>query len=206
MSSVELLYDLRDVTDYIVASPTEIMIAGMPYEKLIPEIFSTAENYDIKERLAKISDIFVEYYESGEAYPNDEHKSATIAVTETSKIDALAAAVRDVFQAGVTEPNIADIQYLEKLYNHAFFDLSDYIHNICNDEVLLGRFDKALKDMTIFEDHTRFVFSGYGGTGNFEAKNVCGISSYIPREQFPVTRQAYYDTAWAKFTQPGGGI
>ena len=34
MSSMEVAYDLKDVTDYIIASTSEVMAYGMPYEKV----------------------------------------------------------------------------------------------------------------------------------------------------------------------------
>lgn len=205
MSSVEFLYDLRGVTPYIVASPVEIMIAGMPYQKMIPVLFSKEKGYSIKDRLIKISDIFVKAYESGEIYQQEEYRSASIAVINTSGLDALAASVKNIFADGTGTFDINAIQGLERLTNHAFFDLKDYIHNISDNSALLSAFDNALSGIILFESHTAHIFSGLGSRGTFDTKNFCGVSSYIPREQFPVARAAYYDTAWGRFTQPGMG-
>ncbi|MFR9566794.1 MAG: clostripain-related cysteine peptidase, partial [Rikenellaceae bacterium] len=40
MSSIEAFYDLRDLSDYIIASPCEVMSYGFPYEKALPYLFS----------------------------------------------------------------------------------------------------------------------------------------------------------------------
>lgn len=211
MSSVEFMYDLRNVTQYIVASPAEIMVAGMPYERMIPVLFSKAKNYGTQDRLIKISDLFVKYYEAGEAYPKEyypkweDYKSAAITVIRTSGLDGLASAVKNIFDAGAGNFDIAQVQPLENMSNHAFFDLRDYLNNICENSTLLDNFDSALGNMILFESHTPRIYSGLGVARPFEAARVCGISSYIPREQFPVARLAYYNTAWGKFTQPGMG-
>ena len=39
LSSVEALYDLKASADYIVASPTEIMGHGFPYDRIVPHMF-----------------------------------------------------------------------------------------------------------------------------------------------------------------------
>ena len=42
MSSIELLYDLKDNARYILASPAEIMGKGIPYHKVLPLLFSVS--------------------------------------------------------------------------------------------------------------------------------------------------------------------
>lgn len=205
MSSVEFLYDLRGIAPYIVASPVEIMIAGMPYKKMIPVLFSKDKKLDTKSRLIKISDIFVTAYESGEIYLQEEYRSAAITVINTAGLDALASSVKNIFADGTKAFDIAAVQGLENLSNHAFFDLKDYMHSISGNTALLAAFDSALSNMILFEKHTAHIYSGMGSRGTFDTKNFCGVSSYIPREQFSVARQAYYNTAWGKFTQPGMG-
>ena len=40
MQSVEVIYQLRDRTDYFIGSPTEIPGPGAPYEAVVPALFS----------------------------------------------------------------------------------------------------------------------------------------------------------------------
>jgi hypothetical protein len=39
MGSVEVAYELKDKTDFIIASSTETIADGFPYDKIIPELF-----------------------------------------------------------------------------------------------------------------------------------------------------------------------
>lgn len=52
MSSVEGLYDLRHSADYIIASPSEVLGAGFPYQKILPLLFTTDHSL---EKYAKLT-------------------------------------------------------------------------------------------------------------------------------------------------------
>ncbi len=68
MASAETLYEMRMLADYFIASPTEIMIYGFPYEKVVSILFSDWER-DLESSLADVAEAFVE------AYRNDEMNS-----------------------------------------------------------------------------------------------------------------------------------
>lgn len=201
MSSVETLYALRDVAPYILASPAEIMGNGIPYHLLLPILFDS--RYDLEKRLVTTIDEFVNYYE-GEAYP-----SAAMAVVRTDKLPALADAAKAVYEVAA-EPTVDAIQPLEVIpTNHAFFDLEDYLRNVTEggDATALATFDafdRALGEAILHQNHTERIYSALGtwGGGFFDADRVCGISSYIPREELPVTREAWLETEWARYVYP----
>ena len=93
--------------------------------------------------------------------------------------------------------------------NHAFFDLRDYMQNIAQNgqetaQTAFDAFDRALGETIVQENHTERVYSALGtwGGGFFDANRVCGISSYIPREELPVTRAAWLETEWARRVYP----
>lgn len=206
MSSVETLYALRDVAPYIVASPAEIMGQGMPYQEILPILTNTKKIYRLEDRLAAVVNSFVSYYE-GEAYP-----SAALVAVRTDKLPALAEAVKAVYEVAA-EPTVDAIQPLEVIpTNHAFFDLEDYMRNVTEggDAAVLAAFDafdRALGEAIVAVDHTAEIWSAltasWGTMGEwFKADRVCGISSYIPREELPVTREAWLETEWARYVYP----
>ena len=45
MSSIECMYQLKDKTNMIIASPTDILAYGFPYEYIIPTISKPNINY-----------------------------------------------------------------------------------------------------------------------------------------------------------------
>ena len=83
MSSVEAAYDLKDVTDYLIGCPTEIMIYGFPYHLCTRHLVGTVD-------YAALCQTFYDFY-SHYTTP-----CGTIAVTDCRELDALAAIVRDI--------------------------------------------------------------------------------------------------------------
>lgn len=195
MSSVEALYELRSSADYIVASPTEVMGAGFPYRKILPYLFGS------ETALEQTCRIFMDTYRAEPTY-----KSAAVTLVDCRGLDALAESVRAVMHAPVNEVNPDDVQALEGMGGggsniHAFFDLEDYIVQLCPDEMLKARFGAALKAAVVFADHTPQIYSAYI-PGFFDANRLCGISTYIPRDEFPGYKSLWKQTAWGSYVSP----
>lgn len=204
MSSVELLYDLRNSASYIMASPAEVMGNGIPYHKLLPVLFNRA--YRIDQRLSSAVDAVTNHYLTVEST-----KSAAFTVVATAALPTLAESVRNIFASAPRNPRLEEIQSLELLSpNHAFFDLKDYMKNITSDagteaNLAYAEFEKALSEAVLAERHTPEIYSALGtgfSGGFFNAGKVCGLSSYIPRDYLPVTQAAYYETEWGKYIRP----
>ncbi len=193
MSSIEALYDMRGSADYVIASPAEIMAAGFPFKKTIPILFDNKR--ELPDRLTGTAQAFMDYY-NNEAST----QSGAIVVVRTSALDNIASAVRDVYAKNSCEIDADYIQPLESMHTHAFFDLANYILARSVSPADYYAFIEALDNALLYEGHTSQIYSAYGGF--FDASYVSGISTYIPRDQFPVTRNAWLETAWAKYVVP----
>ncbi|MCC8153192.1 MAG: clostripain-related cysteine peptidase [Tannerellaceae bacterium] len=93
MASVEVTYALKEKADYILASPTEVLGNGMPYEEIIQPLFAT--NLSVSEMLEKIGRLFFTFYKEqkkGNYYPI----SASISLVDTHALDALATACKTI--------------------------------------------------------------------------------------------------------------
>lgn len=77
MASVECTYELRNKAEYILASPTETMADGWPYEEMMPQLFAT----DLQ--LEKVGETFYNHY------LNNTYPYATVSLTKTSELDNL---------------------------------------------------------------------------------------------------------------------
>ena len=62
MSSMEVAYDLKDVTDYIIASTSEVMAYGMPYQNIYQHLMSAQPDYKA------LCNGFYEFYKIGRAH------------------------------------------------------------------------------------------------------------------------------------------
>ena len=90
MSSVEVAYELKDVTHYLIASPTEVLSYGFPYTTMGKHLLGTP-NYKC------IVDSFISFYSSYNL------PYGTVAVTDCTQLDALAAIAQQI-NAATAEP------------------------------------------------------------------------------------------------------
>lgn len=198
MSSIEALYDLRGCADNILASPTEIMAPGFPYDRILPSLLTDqGAGYD----LDKVCEIYYDYYDQEYTVP-----SACIAQTVCSELDALAEIVKRIEQSRSQDPDITALQSYEGFLSHFFFDLGDYIHAICDDEALLNEFDRQMEQTFPVRNrlHTPWFYSYYGGNGDESAPgpypaymnritNYCGVSTSAPSKRVAAE---WPQTAW----------
>lgn len=193
MSSIEVLWNLRNSADYIIASPAEIIDIGFPYNNIIPILFQSESDMDA--RVSAAGRAFVNYYlgKSGDS------RSASIVVVETDKLPALAQSVKTIFSGPLKDFDIGNLQAYEKMSNKAFFDLYHYMSLICGDGQSLANFQTAFQNAVIYEGHTANLYGNVGGKGTFSASNVSGISAYIPRSALPFFAGKYFATDWAEF-------
>lgn len=191
MANVEALYDLRHSAKYIIASACEIMGAGFPYMDILPLMLqNNGTSYD----LDKICEAYYLDYKDDGYYP-----SGAVALVDCSQLDALAKAMKSVNSANKKEYNIADLQPFERQTNHVFYDLGDYVDNMCDDANAKEAFDKQM-NLTIVKKYTpeRF-YSAYPSrnAGICELTSFCGISTSAPSILY---RSAYEQTSWYKAT------
>ena len=190
-ASVEALYDLRSAADYVMASPCEIMAKGFPYEDMVSTIFSAWGNW------SRIADCFVDYF-AAEQYFN----SAYISIVDMSELDALAQKFSDIVCSGLTSAVDADaVQHYEQLDSHIFYDMKHYVLGMnCTSNYLVEDFLTQLSRTVVYTRATERIWTNiYGNRGEWIVlRHASGLSSYIPRDIYPVYRQAYMDSAWGR--------
>lgn len=184
MSSIEALYDLRHAADYIVASPAEVLGAGFPYETVIPLLFRETHC------LEAVAGCFVDFFRN---------ESATVAVVQTDKLEALAQSMRQILvTAGDKTVDVSDIQGYEGFAPHLYFDLEHYVETLASGKEL-ENFRRTLDEMVIFTDHTDKFYSDYGpDKGYIPLSRSCGVSCHVKTAEYPDTHAAYLNTEWAK--------
>ncbi len=88
--STEIAYELRNVTDYLIASPAEIPGDGAPYDLVIPDLFSSSSEFY---RLA-VDDYYDYYYDYYKADTDSGLSGYSVPLTavRSSALDSLAQA------------------------------------------------------------------------------------------------------------------
>lgn len=189
MANVESVYDLRKNARYIIASPCEIMAAGFPYADIVPLLMKDGgRSHD----LAGVCKVFNEHYKNHTSY-----RSGSVALVDCAQLDALAAKVKAINNGKTKSYNISQIQSFEGQKDHVFFDIGDYMNQMCDDEQALKAFEQQLK-LTIPTKYTLSVFwSNYGIAGEYPIRTFSGLTTSAPSVLY---QNDYKETAWYKAT------
>lgn len=190
MASVEAIYDLRNVSDYVIASSAEIMGRGMPYDMVLKYLFATGGT---EGNLMKYCSEYMRYYKelaSG-------RKSGTISLIDCSKVEAVATAAAKIEQGGLNDVNSAAVQSFELLGENQFFDLEHFYDLAAKDRSAYAALQNALNDCVVYKGNTPTVFSAFG-YGEFEVKRSCGLTMNIPSTSYALFRSEWFKTAWTR--------
>ena len=186
MSSVEVAYELRGVTDRLIACPTEVMAYGFPYHKC-GEYLLGEPDYE------KVCDEFYNFYIS---YPSP---YGTIAVTDCRKLDALAEAVRQVNLTCGEEIVTGDVQTMDGYSPTIFYDMEDVVRHQCattSDEDLWTQFEAALAEAVPYKRHTPKYYSMRRGP--HEIRTYGGITTSLTSANQLTSELS--DTEWYRAT------
>lgn len=188
MSSIEVLYEIRDKAKYFISSPGEVIANGMPYNIITHDLFG-----DNIRSYQEIAQKYYDYYNSKSGLM----RSATISIIDAKQLTEFAKASKQVlstYQPTYSDFNRNEIQRMDfdRITNPLIaFDYKDFsIQNfgLINTQHLL----KQLNQTVLFKANTPF-FNGY------EIKNNCGISCYIPNPENEGPLHDYYRTLeWYK--------
>lgn len=187
MSSIELAYDLRGVTDYLIASPTEIMSYGFPYHRIAPYLIGEV-NYE------RISHTFYEFYKNFHSAPY-----GTIGITKTSEIDDLVLIMKEINRKYVFNSSLINsIQRLDGYSPVIFFDFADYVANLCTDELLFTLFNQQLECVvpSKYRKHTNKFYSAL--QGEMEIRTFSGIT--VSDISVNALAKPKTETAWYRAT------
>jgi len=199
MGGVEVAYQLKDVCDYIIASQTEIMADGFPYYDLMEIAFRNGS--DAASRVKDMADLYFKHYD---AKTDTDQRSATISAVKCSELPALAASVKEILSAGGKENtdtllfSYGKLKYVQRYFRydkHWFYDLDDYISQVCPNNVLYSDFSRTLEDAVIYKNATLSFLPSYGG---FYITHFSGLSTYVPLPYNSYLREYYERLDWGR--------
>ena len=185
MSSIEVAYDLKNVTDYLIASPTEVMAYGFPYADIGKYLFGNVDYYGI-------CNGFLSFYEQYNVMP-----CGTIGVIDCSELDRMTSVMKEINSRYIlNDTDVNTVQRLDGYNPIIFFDFGDYVSKLCNDTELLNRF-KMQFDRTV--PHFMATRSYYS-----MSKGQVHLNSYsgVTISDISLSPKAFNkkETAWYKAT------
>jgi len=148
MANVETAYELRNVTNFLIGSTSEVMGVGMPYQTMWSSLASATPNY------TTAANDFYKFY-SNYSYPY-----GGLSVVDCRKMDNLAScmkAINDHFTFDETQRD--SLQALDGFNTHLFYDLGDYVAHLCQNTDLLNDFNSALSSAIKATVHTDQLYS-----------------------------------------------
>ncbi len=191
MASVEVVYELRNTTPYIIASATEIPADGMPYSENLPCLF--ADTPDLRQACVNTYD----YYNSR----NDETRSCTISLIDTGHLDELASVTKAIYASGVTKPeNYTPQKFMLESICY-LYDFEHYIKAVSTDEGMTDRWSEALSKTVLYKANTPYMWN------SLKIKAHCGLSTFIVDQESDADTKGYRQLQWwsdvvgAKFNQ-----
>lgn len=190
MSCIEVAYDLKDVTHYLIGCPTEIMKHGMPYEDMCAYLFGEVD-------YAGICEVFLDFYQNYELMP-----CGTIAVTDCSELDELATIMKEINNKYTFDPSLLNsVQIMDGYSPTIFFDFGDYVAKLCPDQDLLDKFNVQIGRTVppTFKSHTEYYYTDVSYYGKkVKINTYSGITiSDISTHKFAVKKA---ETAWYQIT------
>ncbi|MDR1402921.1 MAG: hypothetical protein LBJ60_04365 [Tannerellaceae bacterium] len=174
MGAIECMYELKEKANYIIASPSEIITIGFPYQTILPRLFTKEAD------LANVAKDFYEFFKTY-TYP-----SGSISVTVTKELENLAAITGEILnrdENAIFSLDISSMQVLSYLPASPveLVDFGDMIKQVATKEQY-GRFESALKKAVLYPYSTKQIYTTSGGY--YDVTAYSGLSVYPLRSNY----------------------
>ena len=186
MASLEVAYALRHNTDYLIASPTELLTDGFPYQLFMQDLFMPEAD------VVHIATQFYTYYQSS---------YGTVSVTKTAELADLATACRAIFQGKSEEELFAvpvqELQIMEYLTGnvHALYDCADYVRQLATD-AQYAEFQSCMDRAVIYKATTPKSAYAYAFGTYLPINRFSGLSIYVPQAALAELNSWYQQLDW----------
>ncbi len=194
MGGVEVAYQLRNSTDYLIASQTEILGDGMDYKNIASYLFAEGGP-----DLEGFSRGYYEYYNAKGGW----EKSATISLIDCNRLEPLAQCAKNIFSKYRSGLNSLQItRNVQQYYRSEFkakqkwyYDFGDIVYKCGISEEDRDEFDRCLDDAVIYKGATQHFIN------DFTILNHSGLSMYLPFSENRDYLNTFYKTLeWNKAT------
>ncbi len=184
MSSIEVLYRLRECCDYFVVSPAEVPALGFPYATVISELYeNNGKSYDLQ----GVCQAYYNYYT---------YSCVTVAMCVSAELEGLATAMSRLSLSTLDSSQLSDVQRYDALTSGVFFDLMDYVIAAGDSEdedfaAFEAQFNATFPESCRF--YTSRVISNLGqsySTAYVDINTCSGVSTSQP------STNTTYNTGW----------
>lgn len=196
MQTIEVAYQLRNVTKYLIASPAEIPSSGADYTSTLPCMFSKPLNYRV----------LLDNYQKG--YTSVAPYGVLLSVIDCEQLEPFAAATRSyvrqyrermlaISYLGVVDYFLYD-QWKSKASFPDFYDMRSVMANVMSSSDY-ANWMVALNMLVPYSTCTPLWMSGYSSfLMPLDVSQYGGISMFVPLDKYGKSFSEYSNTDWAK--------
>ena len=178
MQSVEVAYELRNVTDYIIGSPTEIHAEGAPYDKILPAMMT-----------GNVKEIVELYYQTYETWGG-----VIISLIECKELEQFAQSTANVLGQCYEQFRQTDADNIQIYYPYSSssgwipepYDIEGLMHHTLDSASFAG-WKKSLDKVVLYKNATRSwttVFPGYNHCHLLDSEHYTAVSIFLPQEKY----------------------
>lgn len=195
MGGIESAWALKDVCDYMIASPCEVLSMGIDYYNLIQRLFGSAyPDYNA---------ICTDYYNLYIVQTDEYNKSASISLYDMSKINAVKEAYSIILRENAESylalqersnnkrSTVQGYFYRETYPKQYFYDILDLARVIGAEKDQLNALEIALDNFVKLHKETPSFF----GT---PLDRCSGLSVYLPRSDWKNLNESYKKLSWCQ--------
>lgn len=191
MASAEVLYELRDRAEWIVASPAEVIADGFPYETLMAELLRPVPD---------LQAVCETYYRHYAEHADPSYRAATVALIRTSELETLAGATASLLSAALAaDPSslsgmdLSRVQPLDRYRRHFLFDMGSVVGELESLGLAPSSLAEAWRGQLArtvpYEAHTPSMLG-------LALDECCGLSMYVPVSTYSDLNEYYETLGW----------
>lgn len=196
MQSIEVAYELKDYTKYMLGSVTETPGPGAPYQLMLEPMYESPCN--VEEMIGN----YYTYYSTNASH-FEWNYGAAISAIDCSEVEALAhetACLLPAYASYLDNPNLTSVQKYDRRSVSYYYDFNGFIRSFATDEeyqVWKQQLDKCVPES--LRKSTPTCYSVYiSGTFPIDQEQYCGASTYVmrPGSSYSKYNSYYKDLSW----------
>lgn len=202
MQSIEVAYELRHVSRYVIASPAEIPNPGAPYERMVKPMF--ANPFDAtkvaEEYYRMYNDSVISVYEWSE----NPRYGVSLSVIDCDWLDDLADVTGEMVMKYVSKDSVIDLSGIQRYYpirsssRPEYYDMNGYMSRLITDSSDSIRWKSAFDRAVPYAVSTEWWYSNDARTQHVDLKLYGGVSCYVPQKSsiYSALNEKFRATSW----------
>lgn len=181
MAGIEVLYQLKDKTDYILASSSELLSPGFTYiytQELSKLVYGNNEQF---------MQAAFNYFDQ----QSGDMRSASFSLIKTESLKILADYIKQNCDFS-KEIVISELQHFDRYSYRLFFDFEDYYIRLMPEDKKV-EFLNLIDSVVVKKLATETFMLGYNG---FTINKHSGMTTYILQKEFPALNENYKYIDW----------